>query len=69
MDNEAHIIELRLELANLKQEETKNIAEFMTKADVLAKELLNTQVNIGIAVTRGILDPEHKERLLFECAR
>lgn len=69
VDNEARIVELRLELANLKLGETENIAEFIARANVLAKELPDSQVDVVMAVTRGILDPEHKERLLFECAR
>lgn len=60
VDNEARIVELRLELANLKQGETENIAEFIA----LAKELPDSQVNVGMAVTRGILDLEHNERLV-----
>ena len=66
VDNEARIVELRLELANLKQGNTENIAEFVGRADVLAKELPDSQVDIGMAVARGILDPDHKEKLLFE---
>lgn len=69
VDNEARIVELRLELADLKQRETENITEFIARADVLAKELSDSQVDVGIAVTQGILDLEHKEKLLFECAR
>lgn len=69
VDNEARIVELRLELANLKQGDTENVAEFVGRADVLAKELPDSQVDIGMAVARGTLDPDHKEKLLFECAR
>ena len=42
---------------------------FIARADFLAKELPSSRVDVGMAVTRGILDPEHKEKLLFECAR
>lgn len=69
VDNEARMAELRLELANLKQGDTENIAEFVSRADVLAKEPPDSQVDIGMAVARGILDLDHKEKLLFECAR
>ena len=66
IDNEARMVELRLELANLKQGDTENIAEFVGRADILAKELPDSQVDIGMAVARGILDPDHKEKLVFE---
>ena len=69
VDDETRIFELRLELINLKQGETKNITDFIARADILAKELPGFRADVGMAVTRGILDPEHKERLLFECAR
>ncbi|MCJ1346442.1 hypothetical protein MMC31_004659 [Peltigera leucophlebia] len=69
VDNEARIVELRLELANLKQGETENIADFIARADILARKLPGSQVDVGMAVTRGILDPEHIEKLVFECAR
>lgn len=65
VDNEARIFELRLKLANLKQGETENIAKFIARADILAKELPGSQINDGMAMTRGIFDPEHKERLLL----
>ncbi|MCJ1348929.1 hypothetical protein MMC31_007162 [Peltigera leucophlebia] len=68
VDDETRIFELRLELANLKQGETENIADFITRADIMARKLPGSEADGGIAVTRGILDPEHKERLLFECA-
>lgn len=35
----------------------------------MARELPCSEIDVGMAVTQGILDPEHKERLLFECAR
>ncbi|MCJ1345755.1 hypothetical protein MMC31_003964 [Peltigera leucophlebia] len=69
VDDETRISELRLELANMKQGETENIADFITRADILARELPGSEVHVGIAVTRGILDPDQKERLLFECAK
>ncbi len=69
VDNEARMVELRLELANLKQGDTENIAEFMGRADVLGRERPDSQVDVGMAVARWILDPDHKEKLLFECAR
>ena len=69
VDDETRIFELRLELANLKQGDTENIADFITRADILARELPGSEVDVGMAVVRGILDPEHKEILLFECAR
>lgn len=43
LDNETRIVELRLELANLKYGETENIAEFIARAITLAKELPGTQ--------------------------
>lgn len=69
VDHGTCIVELRLELANLKQGEIENIAEFIARADTLAKELPGSQVDVGMAVTRGTLDLEHKERPLFECVR
>lgn len=53
VDNEARIVELRLELANLKQGETENIADFIARADILARKLPGSQVDVGMAVTRG----------------
>ena len=34
VDHEARIVELHLELANLKQGETENIADFIARADI-----------------------------------
>lgn len=69
MDNKAYIIELQLELANLKQEKTKNIIKFIAKINVLAREFPHSQVDIGMIVTQGILDPKHKKKLLFKYAK
>lgn len=62
------MIKLRLELANLKQEDTKNIVEFMGRTEVLAKELPDFQVDIGMAVAQRISDLDYKKKLLFKCA-
>ena len=69
VDKETRLVDLRLELSNLRQREIENIAEFIARTDVLAKEFSNSQVDVSMAVTRGILDLEYKEKLLFECAR
>lgn len=50
MDNEERIVELRLELINLKQGDIENIAKFVGRTEVLAKKLSNFQVNIGMAI-------------------
>ncbi len=63
------MVKLRLELANLKQGDTENIAEFMSKIEVLAKELPDSQVDVGMAVAQGISDLDYKEKLLFKCAQ
>lgn len=60
------MVKLRLEFANLKQEDTENIAEFMGKVKVLAKELPDFGVDISIIVAQGILDLNYKEKLLFK---
>ena len=69
VDKKTRLVDLSLELSNLRQGETKNIAKFITRANVLAKELPDSQVDVGMAVTRDILDLEHKKKLLFECTR
>lgn len=62
------MVELHLELANLKQEDRENIIKFMGRVDILAKKLSDSQVDIGIVVARRILNLDHKEKLLFEYA-
>lgn len=42
-DNEGRIVELCLGLANLKQGKTENIAQFIAKEDILARELPGSQ--------------------------
>ncbi len=69
VDNEVRMVELRLELANLKQRDTENIAKFVGRAEILAKKLPDSQVDIGMAIARGILDLDHKQKLMFKCAQ
>ena len=38
VDHEARIVELHLELANLKQGETENIADFIARAEHFSKK-------------------------------
>lgn len=42
VDNKIRIIELQLEFVNLKQEEIENIAKFITRINVLVRELSNS---------------------------
>lgn len=69
MDRETQLVNLRLELSNLRRGETENTAEFIARADILSKELAGSQVDVGIAITRAIRDQAYKERLLFEYAK
>lgn len=69
MDNKARIVKLYLEFANLKQENIENIAEFVSRVDLLAEKTPDSQMDISMAVIQGILDPNHKEKLLFKCAQ
>ena len=48
VDHEARIVKLHLELANLKEGETENIADFIARADILAKKLPGFQVEVGL---------------------
>lgn len=41
----------------------------MAKRDILAKKLFDFQVDINMAIAQGILDLNHKEKLLFKCTR
>lgn len=47
---------------------TENITELIGRANSLAKELPGPQFDVGMAVARGILDLEYKEKLFFGCA-
>lgn len=68
MDNKVSMVELCLKLTNLKQRDIKNIIKFVGKAEILAKKLLNSQINISMAIAQEISDLDHNEKLLFECA-
>ena len=68
MDNKVRIVELRLKLAKLKQKDIESIAEFVGKVEVLAQELPNSEVNIGMVIAQEILDLNHKGKLLFKYA-
>lgn len=53
VDKETRLVDLCLELSNLRQKKTKNIAEFISRVDVLFKELAGSQVDVGMAITQG----------------
>lgn len=60
------MVEFCLKFTNLKQRDIENIAKFVDRAEVLAKKLLDSQVNIGMAVAQEISDLDYKEKLLFK---
>lgn len=50
-------------VCQLETKRDKHIVEFIARTHVLAKELLDSEINIDIVVTPSInnLDPNHKE--------
>lgn len=48
IDYKIRLVDFCLELSNWRQKKTKNIIEFITKADILSKKLVRFHKDMGI---------------------
>lgn len=45
----------------------KNVAEFLKLAEDLADQITNSEVDVGMAILRGLADKNKKKQISFEC--
>ena len=68
-DEQSKKFELRMKLANLKQADNENIADYTKRTYDLFNKLPNDDVEVGMATLRGMRDNDKKGRITFECSK
>ena len=66
-DSQAKKFELRVKLANLKQADSENIAEYLKRAEELAIRLPQDHFDVGMATLKGMNDASKRDLVSFEC--
>ena len=66
-DTQAKKFELRMKVAQLKQEDNESIAEYLKKAFELSRKMVNDGIDVGMATLRGMRDQFKREQVNFEC--
>ena len=66
-DEQAKKFELRIRVAQLKQEDEENIADYLKRAAELASKMVNDDIDVGMAILRGMKDQFKREQINFEC--
>ena len=66
-DSQTKLWERKVELANLRQGRIESIADFLKRAEHLARQIPNSEVDVGMAIIQGMSDENEKKRISFEC--
>jgi len=66
-DAQTKKFELRVQLANLIEKDSETISEYLDRADDLAAKLPSDDIDVGMAVLKGMRDGSKKEKVSFEC--
>lgn len=64
-DSQTRRFELKVQLHNLEQEKDENIADYLERAEELYAQLPTDDIDIGIAVLKGMTHSSKKERVSF----
>lgn len=59
--------ELRVQLANLIEKDSKTISEYLDRADDLAAKLLSDDIDVEMTVFKEMRDDSKKKKMSFEC--
>ena len=66
-DAQAKMFELRMAVAQLKQNDNEPIAEYLKRATDLARRVPNDEIEIGMATLCGMHDQHKRGQVNFEC--
>lgn len=66
-DAQTKKFELRVKLATLQQSEAESIADYIKRASELAIRLPSEQIDVGMAVLKGMRDVDKRQQVTFEC--
>lgn len=66
-DSQTKLWEKKVELANLRQGNNAGIAQFVKRAEDLANQIPDSEVDVGMAIIQGMADDNGKKRISFEC--
>ena len=66
-DAQAKKFELRMKIAQLRQEDKENIADYLKRAAELARKMVHDDIDVGMATLRGMRDQFKREQINFEC--
>ncbi|MCJ1346903.1 hypothetical protein MMC31_005123 [Peltigera leucophlebia] len=66
-DSQTKLWERKVELANLRQGRSESNADFLKRAEHLARQIPNSEVDVGMAIIQGMSDENEKKRISFEC--
>lgn len=56
-----------VESANLRQGRNESIAHFLKRAEHLARQIPNSELDVGMAIIQGMADGNEKKQIFFEC--
>ena len=65
-DAQAKKFKLCIKVAQLKQEDKENIADYLKRAAELARKMVHNDIDVNIATLRGIKDQFKREQINFE---
>ena len=66
-DAQVKKFELRMKVAQLRQEDKESIADYLKRAAGLSRKMVHDDFNIGMATLRGMRDQSKREQINFEC--
>ena len=66
-DGQAKKFELRMKVAQLRQEDKESIADYLKRAAELSRKMVHDDFEIGMATLRGMRDQPKREQINFEC--
>ena len=66
-DAQAKKFDLRIKVAQLKQSDREDIAEYLKRAGDLARKMPDDEIDIGMATLRGMDDQHKRSQVNFEC--
>ena len=58
-----------MKLAQLRQEDKELIADYLKRASDISRKLPNDEIDVGMAVVRGMKDKTKREQVNFECSK
>lgn len=65
--SQTRLWEKKVELANLRQGKNEGVAQFLKRAEDLADQISDSEIDVGMAIIQGMADETEKKQISFEC--